>query len=131
MITSAQRSVLVVEDNEDLRCLCTLFLEAEGYRVIGVGDGEEALRFLEAQPALASLIVLDLRLPRLDGLALLRLKAANPKVAHIPVIIVSATLEGTEMQAASDVKAVFSKPTSVSALLQEVDRWALQPGCMT
>jgi hypothetical protein len=46
-------------------------------------------------------------------------------VAHIPVIIVSATLEGIETQAMSDVKAVLPKPTSLPALLREVDRWAL------
>jgi hypothetical protein len=52
-------------------------------------------------------------------------------VAHIPVIVVSATLEGTETQTTSDVKAVLPKPTSLPALLREVDRWALQPGNST
>ena len=129
MDMSAQRSVLVVEDNDDLRNLCVFLLEVEGYRAIGVEDGLQALRFLETEPEVACVVVLDLNMPRLDGAGLLQLKARNPEVAGIPVIVVSATTEAAGTLNTPDVKAVLSKPTAVPDLIREVNHWALLSDC--
>jgi CheY-like chemotaxis protein len=129
MDASAQRSVLVVEDNEDLRNLCIYLLEVEGYQAIGAEDGLQALRFLESEPQVACVIVLDLQMPRLDGLALLKRKARNPELAGIPVIVVSATTEAAGALPTPDVKAVLPKPTAVPELLREVNRWAMHSEC--
>jgi CheY-like chemotaxis protein len=124
----AERSVLVVEDYDDVRELCVVLLESEGFRALGVEDGEAALRLLEAAPTVVCVIVLDLRLPRLDGPTFLRRKAADPMVADIPVIVVSATPEAVGTLHSPDVKAVLPKPMPVAVLLDEVRRWAAATG---
>lgn len=63
-------SVLLVEDEENLASLVTAYLEQEGYRVVSVGSGAEALRALEREPV--RLVVLDLTLPDMDGLDVCR-----------------------------------------------------------
>ena len=61
-----KRSILVVEDEEDIRELVSYTLLKEGYQVASVASGEEALAIVEAKPP--DLIVLDLMLPGIDGL---------------------------------------------------------------
>ncbi len=63
-------SVLLVEDGESLASVDAAYLEQEGYRVVSVGTGAEALQVLEQQPV--RLVVLDLNLPDMDGLAVCR-----------------------------------------------------------
>jgi two-component system, OmpR family, copper resistance phosphate regulon response regulator CusR len=78
--------ILVTEDEPRIRAFVTRALEAEGFSTDGAGDGEEALRLARRQRY--DLVVLDLLLPRIDGLAVLRaLRHANPT---LPVVILSA-----------------------------------------
>lgn len=63
-------------------------------------------------------------MPSSSSPALLRLKSLDPILAVIPVIVVSATTDTSDLLPTPDVKAVLSKPTSVPVLLREVDRWA-------
>jgi len=63
-------SVLLVEDEENLASLVAAYLEQEGYRVVAVGTGAEALQAVEQQPV--RLVVLDLNLPDMDGLDVCR-----------------------------------------------------------
>ena len=72
-----KRSILVVEDEEDIRELVSYTLLKEGYQVASVASGEEALSIVEAKPP--DLIVLDLMLPGLDGLTVCRRLRAQPE----------------------------------------------------
>ena len=74
-----KRSILVVEDEEDIRELVSYTLLKEGYQVASVASGEEALSIAEAKPP--DLIVLDLMLPGLDGVTVCQRLRANPKTA--------------------------------------------------
>jgi CheY-like chemotaxis protein len=65
-----RRSILVVDDEEAIRSLLVSFLEPKGYRVSTAGDGREALRQIGEEPP--HLVVLDLRLPEMDGMEALR-----------------------------------------------------------
>src|SRR5215475_7969919 len=80
-------SVLIVEDDADIRELLQICLEADGYRVNSAADGLEALQQLQAgkRPAL---ILLDLLTPRMDGEEFLQQMRASP-FASIPVVIMS------------------------------------------
>ena len=82
--------VLIVDDFEDARELYAEFLRMQGYEVTGAADGPEALHL--ALPAAYDLIVLDLALPRMDGLAVLRELRRNPATVRTPIIILSASV---------------------------------------
>ncbi len=81
-------TVLVVEDEETVQETLAYNLEQEGYNVLTAGDGEEALRLIRSQKP--DLVVLDIMLPRLDGLAVCRLVRKDPEVAHTPIIMLTA-----------------------------------------
>ncbi len=81
-------TILVVEDFEDNRFMMRRLLEMSGYRVVEAENGEEAVtRAGEEQP---DLILMDLSLPLLDGLAATRRIRQNTKLRDVPVVAVSA-----------------------------------------
>jgi two-component system chemotaxis sensor kinase CheA len=88
-------NILVVDDSITTRSLEKSILEAHGYRVRVAVDGIEALELLRAE--IASLVVADIQMPRLDGFGLLEAMKADPHLNQIPVIIVS-SLERPEDQ---------------------------------
>ena len=82
------RTILLVEDTEDNRYMLRRLLEMTGYSVIEAQNGEEAVKLAEdAEP---SLILMDLSLPVIDGLAATRLIRRLPKLKDTPIIAVSA-----------------------------------------
>lgn len=83
-----ERCLLLVEDTEDNRFMMRRLLEMEGYRVVEAKNGEEAVKVAEAEnPAL---ILMDLSLPVIDGLAATRLIRKLPLLGSTPIIAVSA-----------------------------------------
>src|SRR5437764_9134873 len=80
-------TVLVVEDDESSRELVTALLERSGHEVVSATSAEEAEELLDPLPAL---VVIDVRLPGLDGLALTRRLRADPASASVPVLVMSA-----------------------------------------
>ena len=80
-------TVLVVDDSFTTRTLETNILESHGYRVRIAIDGIEALNELRAERV--DLVICDVQMPRLDGLGLLAEMKKDPRLAQIPVIIVS------------------------------------------
>ncbi len=81
------KSILIVDDEEDIRALYESELEGEGFSTHSVSSGEEALQFIENNPDL-NLVVLDIKMARMDGLAVL--EELRNKRANIPVILNSA-----------------------------------------
>lgn len=79
--------VLVVDDSITTRTLEKSILEAHGYRVRVAVDGVEALSQLRAEPA--DLVIADLQMPRLDGFGLIEAMKRDPRLASIPVIVVT------------------------------------------
>ncbi|HEV8371436.1 MAG TPA: response regulator [Pyrinomonadaceae bacterium] len=83
-----QMSLLIVEDTEDNRFMMRKLLEMEGYRVVEARNGEEAVKV--AQQENPALILMDLSLPIIDGLAATRLIRKLPALEKTPIIVVSA-----------------------------------------
>ena len=83
-----ERCLLLVEDTEDNRFMMRRLLEMEGYRVVEARNGEEAVRVAETENP--SLILMDLSLPVIDGLAATRLIRKLPSFRTTPIIAVSA-----------------------------------------
>ena len=81
-------TVLLVEDTEDNRFMMRRLLEMSGYRVVEAMNGEEAVRLARTESP--QLILMDLSLPVIDGLAATRLIRKLPALASTPIIAVSA-----------------------------------------
>ena len=79
MTSSAKERVLVVDDEPDMAESCAFFLNRAGYQVGTAHSGEEALEYLDREPC--SVVITDLKMPRMSGLALLaEVKARDPDV---------------------------------------------------
>ena len=83
--------VLIVDDDEFQQKLLSLMLEPEGYQVIIAANGTEALRQLSRSPA--DIILMDFNLPNLDGIEVTKQLKADPRLAAIPVIMITGSSE--------------------------------------
>jgi len=110
--------ILLVEDNTDLRKMFRTALLFEGFDVQEAADGYEALRLLEDEAA--QLVVLDLGLPQIDGVTVLREMQGRKKV---PVVVVTASDEDVSR---FDVECVLKKPVAADTLVQTVKRCLAQ-----
>lgn len=90
-----QRPILVVEDDDDLRETLAYNLRADGYETLLAADGVAALELARRQPV--ALVILDVMLPRLDGLDVLRQLRARPETAAIPVLMLTARAEESDI----------------------------------
>jgi CheY-like chemotaxis protein len=109
--------VLVVDDDPDiLEAICDI-LEGEGYRVARARHGEEALT--RAEHERPDVILLDLMMPVMDGVAFSRAMRDRPALCDVPVVVISA--DGNPQRAAV-VGAVgyLAKPFDIDALLSQV-----------
>jgi DNA-binding response OmpR family regulator len=112
--------ILVAEDERDIRDLITFTLNFAGYEVIGAVNGEEALEMaLTEKP---DLILMDVRMPRMDGYdACIKMKAEE-SIKDIPVVFLSA--KGQEMEVKTGLEAgaeeYILKPFSPDQLIERV-----------
>jgi putative two-component system response regulator len=109
--------VVVIEDEPTQRSLLSKVLEREGYEVMGLGDGESGLRaIVENSP---DLVLLDLNPPRMDGYENCRRLRADPLMAMLPVIVITAHTALDDMVAALDAGAddFLAKPVQQAELL--------------
>jgi len=84
------RRALVVDDAADLRLVMRLALEDAGWRVVEAADGAEAVEHLETSPEPPDLMLLDLRMPVLDGRGVLDWMAEHGWSDRLPVVVLSA-----------------------------------------
>jgi len=110
--------ILVIEDEPRILDFVSRGLEAEGFSVLGARDGQEGLRLAEALSC--DLVILDLLLPRLDGLSVLR--ALEAKQPRLPVVIVSARADLTTKLNGFGLGArdYLTKPFSFDELLARI-----------
>ncbi len=87
-------TILVVDDSPSVRNLVAFALKARGHAVVAVTDGVEGLEALQRAPF--DLVVLDINMPRLDGVSLLQLLRARTEWAKLPVLML--TTEGLESE---------------------------------
>jgi CheY-like chemotaxis protein len=118
------RSVLLVDDDDELRTNLADFLSDEGFSVYGARHGREALdRLAEIDPP--GLILLDLTMPEMDGRQFLAVRRTDPRIARIPVVILSAvTGKWTGDTVGADD--VLTKPISLEELLVIVTKYCGQ-----
>jgi two-component system alkaline phosphatase synthesis response regulator PhoP len=115
-----KQTVLVVEDEEDLRDIVIYNLEREGYKTIGVETGEQGLE--QAIALKPDLIILDLMLPGMNGMDVCRHIRQNANTQAIPIIMVSAKGEEADIVSGLELGAddYVTKPFSPRILLARV-----------
>lgn len=116
-------TVLIVDDSENHRNMCRLFLETAGYRVQCAENGATGLEM--ARSVTPDLILLDVMMPVLDGHGMLEKLRADQRLAQIPVIILTMEYGGSEMLEAFDAGSndYMRKPVDVDELLARVKMW--------
>lgn len=129
----AQNLILVVEDNPDHLELTVLTLKEHGFagEIAVACDGAGALEFLFGQGEHAgrdtrhqpNLVLLDMRLPKLSGLEVLRSIRGNPLTAMVPVVILTSSSEQSDMVASyqSGANAFVRKPVDFEAFSKKLD----------
>jgi CheY-like chemotaxis protein len=108
--------VLIVEDERAARTGMEKILQLAGYAPVSAANGQEALELLRLGVP-ASVILLDLIMPIMDGWAFRREQLRDPRLAHIPVIVLSALHHGW----VEGVPPTLPKPINVQQLLAELD----------
>ncbi|HTB56275.1 MAG TPA: response regulator [Polyangia bacterium] len=116
---AARERILLVEDDRSIRVALQGILEDEGYAVTAADNGRQALERLRSGVA-PDLIVLDLRMPVMDGWEFRAVQKSDPALARIPVLAVSA--DGSAKAAAIDAQAYLRKPLNTDALLNAIGR---------
>ena len=114
--------VLVVDDDEVIRQLIRVNLELEGFEVHTAVDGQDCLdRITEVAP---DLVTLDAMMPRLDGFRTAELLRADPRTAHIRILMLSARAQAQDRRQgeAAGVDAYLTKPFDPDDLVRLVQR---------
>ena len=128
----APRTILLVEDNPDDEELTLRALARNniGNQVVVVRDGQDAIDWLEATGPYASrdvndvpaLVLLDLKLPKIDGLEVLRRLRANPRTAIVPVVILTSSKEDRDRASGyqGGANSYVQKPVDFSSFVDAV-----------
>ncbi len=118
------KKVLVIDNNKDFRKTIADFLRVGGYEPIIVTSGYNGL--IQANKKRPDLILLDIRMPRMNGLMALKKLKTGKKTAHIPVIIVTgASLDETEEEDALKLGAslILEKPFKMGVFLETIGKY--------
>lgn len=131
------RYILLVEDNPDDEELTLLSLRKHNLAndIIVARDGVEALEYLFAEGAYAerdssvmpAVILLDLKLPKLDGLGVLKALRADPRTRHLPVVVLTSSSQDADVIASYDLGAnsYVRKPVEFGAFMEAVSSLGL------
>ena len=118
---SVRRLVLIADDDEDILALVRATIERSGHEVMAVADGAAALSAMaKRRPDLA---VLDIAMPELDGLEVLRRLRADDETRDLPVILLTAQAQAADVERgfATGASAYVRKPFSPRDLATRVD----------
>src|SRR6185503_12550310 len=110
-------SVLVVDDDGDVRELLRVALTSEGYRVAGVPNGREALHYLRSH-ADTCIILLDLMLPVMDGAQFRRAQLRDRSLAWIPLVVMSSAVDAQRSAREFGARSVVRKPLDLDEVRQ-------------
>jgi CheY-like chemotaxis protein len=111
-------TILVVEDDPDIRVLMATWLGSAGYVVYTANNGYEALTVLER--VVPCVMVVDLMMPVMDGAVLRRHQQEMAAVSSVPFILVSAELDAERVARELDIAEVVAKPFEAERLLRIV-----------
>ena len=96
--------ILLIEDDKFLRRACEIGLKKKGFAVCTANDGEEGLQQVQAESP--DIILLDMLMPKLNGMETLQALKSDEKTRHIPVVILSNSSIDTDIQKAKSLGAI-------------------------
>lgn len=117
----AERKILIVDDENDIREVAAMSMEAVcGWSVVQAGSGREGVQLAQDQHPDA--ILLDVMMPDMDGPSTLHLLRSNPAIAEIPVIFLTAKVQGSDRKRFAElgVAAVLAKPFDPMLLCSQI-----------
>ncbi|MFZ9595610.1 MAG: response regulator [Bdellovibrionia bacterium] len=111
-------TILVVEDEQDIRMALQLYLESEGYQVQTASNGQEALEALTKQ-GLPNLILLDMKMPVMNGWEFA--KVFNAHYDHqVPIVVMSAAVDAESRASEIQAEGWMGKPFELDDLKQKI-----------
>jgi CheY-like chemotaxis protein len=122
MSSRAGLAVLVVDDDADVRESMIDWLTSNGYEASSASNGREALKLLRGGSRAPDAILLDMMMPVMDGLSFRWEQLADPALASIPVIILSAQGHCREAAVELDAAGCIKKPCQPDALIEMLSR---------
>ena len=114
-------AVLLVDDDQDIRETLSELLDACGYAVLQAENGQIALDVLKTTPRFPCVVLLDLSMPVLDGREFLRLRASDPILRDIPVVVVSGSNQPSEPLPGIDE--YLRKPVNFERLMEIINHY--------
>lgn len=124
MQSNHSKRILIVEDAEDIQFLLTQLLEAEGYQVDYVANGQEAIEFLTSSEHLPGLILLDLMMPVMNGYQFREVQEKHAQIASIPVLLMTAGGDIQSKSIKAGAKGFLKKPfVDIPTILETVGRF--------
>lgn len=118
------QTVLIVDDDADIRAVLSEFLEGEGYAVATAAHGAEALYYLRTQ-APPTLVLLDLMMPTMDGFQFREEQRRDASIASIPVVVMTAS--GAFEPGVFKVEHIVAKPIELDKLLDALNEAGRRP----
>jgi DNA-binding response OmpR family regulator len=121
LTSAAERRILIVDDEPGILEYLEVVLKKEGFQIETAADGQDALqKILKLHP---DLIILDLKLPKIQGLELLRILQAND-AGHVPVYIITGNMSNREtelmIKQEPNVKGYYTKPVNAALLAMNI-----------
>ena len=122
-----KKTILVVEDDKDINELICAVLDQAGYEPVSVEDGEEAVR--KADKLKPDLVLLDIMLPKMDGIEVCHSISSNEKTKGIPIIMVTIKRDtSTKLESyIAGASRYITKPFGVEFLLSEIEKTLRSP----
>ncbi len=115
------RSVLIIDDEDDIREVAALSLEATaGWKILTASSGSEGIEVAVAHQPDA--ILMDVMMPGVDGPTTYRIMKENPAISHIPVLLLTAKVQGVDKRRFADlgVAAILFKPFDPLTLAEQI-----------
>jgi two-component system, OmpR family, response regulator CpxR len=122
---NCSKTVLVVEDDRDVREAIIEVLVDGDYNPLHAANGVEALELLRTVSPAPCVILLDMMMPTMDGSAFRAAQQENPAVRDIPVVVLSAHADARTAAAELGAAAYLKKPVTLDALLATVARFCV------
>ncbi len=116
------QTIMIVDDESGIRGVLAEILEDEGYQVVAVRNGREALTYLHQHAELPCLILLDMLMPELSGVQFLTCLHDEPALAKIPVVAMSGNLHLAQQSPILGAADYLLKPFDLPELLSTITR---------
>ena len=116
-------SILIVDDDRDIRELLALYLRHQGYVVVTARNGYDALTWLQQCGELPELIVLDVMMPVMNGMEFRHAQRQDAALAGIPVAVMSAASNVQDYIPLLAADTYFAKPVDFASLLAAVEHY--------